>query len=227
MMLLLLPGMDGTGLLFEPFVRSLPLGNKPVIVKYPCGEFMGYEDLAARAAAAIPDKPYMILAESYSGPVGALVAARHIGDLRALVFVNGFVHIPLRPLAASISGCICSLALLSWSIGRACRWILTNGCRDPHICSALKMAISQVPVRLLRARVRAALNADFSGSLGKCTVPVFYISATDDRVVGGRGLRSVLDSRPETQVANIPGPHLLLQCAPAECVEALRQFGLF
>ncbi|WP_343630223.1 hypothetical protein [Roseateles sp.] len=32
--LVLLPGMDGTGDLFEPLLRELPAGWRPVVVRY-------------------------------------------------------------------------------------------------------------------------------------------------------------------------------------------------
>jgi hypothetical protein len=43
--LVLLPGMDGTGELFAGFVKALPEGFDPVIMRYPIDRPLSYADL--------------------------------------------------------------------------------------------------------------------------------------------------------------------------------------
>lgn len=43
--LVLLPGMDGTGFLFEPFVNALPSGINPIVVAYPTNKPLSYKEL--------------------------------------------------------------------------------------------------------------------------------------------------------------------------------------
>ncbi len=45
MKLILLPGLDGTGILFEPLVRALPSHLSPVIIAYATQETLGYAEL--------------------------------------------------------------------------------------------------------------------------------------------------------------------------------------
>jgi len=45
MRLLLLPGMDGTGLLFEPLVKALPPSLTAHVVAYPTDQHLGYNEL--------------------------------------------------------------------------------------------------------------------------------------------------------------------------------------
>ena len=47
--LVLLPGMDGTGELFAPFVAALKREFKVVVVRYPTNEPLGYAELEAIA----------------------------------------------------------------------------------------------------------------------------------------------------------------------------------
>jgi hypothetical protein len=68
MELVLLPGMDGTGLMFGPFVRGLPEGVRAAVVRYPADRECSFKELAEIARAAIPaEGPAIILAESFSG----------------------------------------------------------------------------------------------------------------------------------------------------------------
>ena len=68
MTLVLLPGMDGTGILVEPFVAALGSQFSVTIVRYPITEALGYAELEAVARAALPtDGPFVILGESFSG----------------------------------------------------------------------------------------------------------------------------------------------------------------
>lgn len=46
-MLVLLPGMDGTGQLFSPLVSALGPDVETIIVRYPCDIPLSYEELEA------------------------------------------------------------------------------------------------------------------------------------------------------------------------------------
>jgi pimeloyl-ACP methyl ester carboxylesterase len=79
--------MDGTGELFGPFIDALGGEFDVQVVRYPAGHCGGYEGLEEIARAAIPlDQPYILLGESFSGPVAISIAASSPGKLRGLVF---------------------------------------------------------------------------------------------------------------------------------------------
>jgi hypothetical protein len=74
--LVLLPGMDGTGTLFEPFVAALGHEFAVKVVDYPRAEPLGYEQLELFATAALPSEgPLILLGESFSGPIAVALAA--------------------------------------------------------------------------------------------------------------------------------------------------------
>ena len=54
MNLLLLPGMDGMGLLFDPLLESLPDWLHPNVVAYPPNEPLGYAELFPVVRNACP-----------------------------------------------------------------------------------------------------------------------------------------------------------------------------
>ncbi len=71
----LLPGMDGTGLLFTPLLSALPIGVDPIVVSYPADRAASPEELLRIVLAHLPGEgAYVLIAESFSGPL-ALRAA--------------------------------------------------------------------------------------------------------------------------------------------------------
>lgn len=49
--LVLLPGLDGTGLLFKPFVSALPSSAETLIITYPPDEKLSYKKLTEHVLA--------------------------------------------------------------------------------------------------------------------------------------------------------------------------------
>ena len=80
MHLLLLPGMDGTGRLFGPLLRALPPALSPVVVAYPVDQPYGYAELLPLVEAAAPaGAEFVVLGESFSGPLALLLASLTLG----------------------------------------------------------------------------------------------------------------------------------------------------
>ncbi len=77
--LVLLPGMDGTGRLFGRFLRALPPAYSPIVVGYPADKVITNDALVEHVQRFLPvDKPFALIAESFSGPIALRVATRLI-----------------------------------------------------------------------------------------------------------------------------------------------------
>jgi pimeloyl-ACP methyl ester carboxylesterase len=84
--LVLLPGMDGTGDLFAPLVAALGPHMRTVIVRYP-DEPLDYASDEEIARAALPiGHPFILLGESFSGPIAVSIAASAPRGSRAYIF---------------------------------------------------------------------------------------------------------------------------------------------
>ena len=95
--IVLLPGLHGTGRLFADFVRERPPGFVPRVIEYPCDRFLDYGDLLPFVRGQLPqDSDFVILGESFSGPLAVMLAAERPRGLRAVVLVATFVTRP-RP----------------------------------------------------------------------------------------------------------------------------------
>lgn len=88
----LLPGLDGTGALFAPFLRAWNRRPPPVVIDCPRERFLDYDGALDCVLARLPDSvPLVVVAESFSGPVGVALAVRLPERVRALVLCASFI----------------------------------------------------------------------------------------------------------------------------------------
>jgi hypothetical protein len=73
--LVLMPGLDGTGLLFERFVSALRPEIRIHIIEYPEGK-APLEEYAAVVAGGLPAGRVVLLAESFSGIIALYLDER-------------------------------------------------------------------------------------------------------------------------------------------------------
>jgi pimeloyl-ACP methyl ester carboxylesterase len=221
--LMLLPGMDGTGHLFAPLIAALGPDLKARVVSYPADELLGYEALAAIARAALPaDEPFILLGESFSGPIAVMLAAEGHAQLRGVVLCCSFVCNP-RPLLAGLRVLLKLLPFAGAPMGILNR-LLLGGFSTPALRAALADAVGKVAPKVMRERLRAVVGVDVSGRLADLRVPCLYLQATRDNVVPESAARLVAALRPDTKLVRIAAPHCLLQAAPAEAAAVLGTF---
>lgn len=106
--LVLLPGMDGTGQMFQPLISELGKGIVTSVVRYPESEPLGYQELFSVVQSALRpiDGPYVILGESFSGPLAIKIAASRPQGMRGLILCCTFARNPhpaLRHLRSAIN----------------------------------------------------------------------------------------------------------------------------
>lgn len=221
--LLLLPGMDGTGELFGPFVEALGGEFQVKVVRYPNSEPLGYAELESIARASLPaEGPYVILGESFSGPIAVSLSGGASDRLKGLVLCCSFVSNPraafsgLRSLVSFLPVALAPVGILSHMVlGRfstvALRSVLTH-------------AVAQVSPTALRARLRAVLSVNVCSQLATVTVPVLYLRASHDHLVPASASALVSKLNEHTRVVELEGPHFLLQVAPVEAAQVIGAF---
>src|ERR1700722_12941492 len=93
--LILLPGLDGTGKLFAEFLKALDLGVSASVVSYPPEVPLGYHELEPIVRAALPaHDPFVLLGESFSGPLAIRIAADPPPALKGLILCVTFASNP-------------------------------------------------------------------------------------------------------------------------------------
>lgn len=222
--MLLLPGMDGTGLLFEPLLKALPDWLQPRVVAYPADEPLGYEGLLPSVRDACPPAAeFVVLAESFSGPLALMLAASEPPGLRGIILCASFIRCPLRTpfrwIAAAARPIHFRLAP-TWPA----RWALFGGHETDFLHRLFATATVTVSPAAMAARARAVASVDVTEELRMCRVPLLYLAAQQDRVVAPSCLSTIRREKPDIQVVELPGPHLLLQTLPVEAAYEVGQF---
>ena len=93
--LVLLPGLDGTGVLFRPLLKKLPHYIQPIVVTYPTDKELGYDELLPIVLKKLPQgAPFVLLGESFGGPLSLRVAATRPAGLKALILSASFLSCP-------------------------------------------------------------------------------------------------------------------------------------
>jgi len=220
--LLLLPGMDGTGQLFEPLIAALPPTLRAVTVSYPVNDALGYEELLSLIEAAVPPGRFVVVGESFSGPLAVMLSARHPPGLCGIVLCASFIQFPL-PVPKRWRDTIRPW-MFRWQPLWILSWILLGRHAFGRLGRMLRSAVRGVSPAALAARAHAVAGVDVAAELRACTVPILYIRATRDMVVRPSCWDSVRSVRQDTEVAVLPGPHLILQVSPAAAADALQAF---
>ncbi|MDQ4628174.1 alpha/beta fold hydrolase [Janthinobacterium lividum] len=223
-LLVLLPGMDGTARLFHRFDAALraQAAIDTQAIAYPAAP-LDYAALEAFVRERLPrDRPFVVLAESFSGPLGAALRAEPPPGMRALVLCCSFVRNP-RPMLAPLRHLL-GLVPFGAMPGFALRQALLAPCSTPQLQDELAAALAQVPPSVLRQRLRAVLETDASRSFARGTLPVLYLRARHDRLVPPANAVQILRLAPDAQLADIAAPHMLLQAAPEAAAVAVTAF---
>lgn len=221
--LVLLPGLDGTGKLFAQFVAALGSAIDPQIIKYPVDRRLGYGELEQLVRAELPrDRRYMLLGESFSGPIAIRIGADPPAGLIGVILCVTFAKNPYpwlgwaRPLAA----CLPVKSLPRWF-----RAPFMWGAADPNRAPAkLDRATAAVDDAVLRHRIVALLAVDETAALARIELPILVLRASGDHVIPYAAARHMLRTQPRAQHIEIDGPHLLLQTRPEECKAAVTRF---
>jgi pimeloyl-ACP methyl ester carboxylesterase len=221
--LVLLPGLDGTGDLFAPLLEELSAEVKSIVVRYPTRAPLDYEELHRLVLPTLPTKSsFVLLGESFSGPVAISLAALRPAGLRGVVLCASFASSPMR--CAKLLARLLPLAPVRWAARTLWPRRLMGRFRSAEVTRLMRQALDRVSAAVLRARIKAVLSVDVTSALAAIDLPMLYLQAGEDAVVPPRAAAEFAQIARRGTVETIPGPHLLLQCAPSAAARAIERF---
>lgn len=225
---LVLPGMDGTGALLDDFIAAMAPRLETQVIAYPRDRTLGYAELAAFVHPQLPaDRPYVLLGESFSGPIAIALAAQRPPNLIGLALCASFARSPRPPWSP-------------WSAARLPRWTTTLPLSRVPVALIAHMMLGRWSDARWRARIRATLKAvqpavlahrldavrtvDATAALRQIDLPMLYMRATRDRLVGADSLSAIQRARPQLRCVEIDAPHFMLQACPGQAARAIQQW---
>lgn len=221
--LVLLPGLDGTGKLFANFLKALDLSVKTQVVSYPPDVPLGYDELERLVRATLPShEPFVLLGESFSGPLAIRIAARPPSNLAGLVLCVTFASNPYPNLAwARRFAAFLPLKSLPRWMRAPLMWGSASPSKAPR---QSERAMAGVDIPVIRRRIAELLQVDETAALARISLPVMVLCAARDRVVSKAATMRMLRGIPHARPVEVDGPHLLLQTCSQECAAAVLTF---
>lgn len=222
--LVLLPGLDGTGELFVDFVDALGSDVEVIVVSYPRDQALGYRELEDVARALLPiDRPYVLLAESFSGPIGIAIAASSPPGLLALVLCCTFAKLPF-PFGKWMQH-LAGMAPVSLIPQSSLDLVLLGRHMTRDLRERFAVTLNSVAPEVLRRRAQDALGVDRTEQLANIRVPVLCLCASEDPLISRNATQRMASLIPASEVVVFDAPHFLLQVRSRDVAAAVTAFA--
>ena len=221
--LVLLPGLDGTDIFFQPLLRELPAEITPLVLTFPVTGDQGYPSLLRLVRESTGGlEEFHVLGWSFSGPLAVMLAASEPRRVRGVILSASFLRAPrrlLRPARFTLVGPV----LWAWRVLRRAPLHLFRAREDPFRV-AKRLTWSRVPAGVLARRLRAVAMVDVRSTLGACQMPLLNLVAGGDWIVPGGNADEIAAAYPAVRTKVLPGGHLAMYHHPrlaAAAIEAL------
>ena len=223
--LVFMPGLDGTGLSFEPILPFLPADAKITIIRYPTDKLLSFEEAVECAAAQIPaHDPPIVIAESFSGPVAIQMIGSGRVQAKALILCATFAKSPRPIVWRIISFLRLPLLIMPDMPKRFFKIVIGEDKLIADLLPLWKKVHADVPARVMNHRLKIINGVDVTKWLTELPVPCCYLQAVNDRVVPSSCVEDIKKCAPLLEVKRINAPHFILQAQPQACLDAIEEF---
>lgn len=219
--------MDGTGDLFEPLAQAIGQRDTIDVVRYPGTEALGYDELERLVRAQLPaSQPFVLLGESFSGPLAISIAAAPPPGLRGLILCCSFARSPAPGLALLRGGLLeLSMKFMHSDLMRGpMRHMLLGRFATPRLVASLQDSLRQVTAAVMTRRMKEVQRVNVVDKLSQVRVPAMYLQAMQDRIVPAQAARIIQRALSGLRIVRLEGPHGLLQAAPVATALAIQNF---
>ena len=217
--LVLLPGLNGSSTLFAPLLAYLNRGLEVQTLSLPPQGKQDYQTLADCLKSQLGERPFVLLGESFSGPLAYRLARDNQPGLRGVIFAASFLSRP-HPLLVLAKYLPLPKRLLRQS--SLLRLLCVDESASTALIELLQQEIEALPTAQLRARL-ASLN-DLQAPTGRISLPALQLLPSRDRLVTGHASSNLQRHCSLLQQVIIDGPHFLLQSQPQACARAIEGF---
>jgi len=218
--IVLLPGLDGTGDLFDRLVDKLSPELSVTVVRYPQDPTLGYAGYVELVRNEIGSRSVYVLGESFSGPVAIIIARQLARQVKGIILVATFVKNPWPQ-------CLIRRAVRvdPRTTPRKIRdAILMGSYGDAELESKVDEIVRTLPRPVRGARLRAIAEVDVRADFARLTCPILVLHGRDDWLVRKSPMQKAVAERGRARMIVIPGAHMLLQTRPAEAAAEIIHF---
>lgn len=214
----LLPGLHGSRTLFSSFVALAPAWASCRPLALPTVGGQTFDEIADALLPELrPLEGFVLLGESFSGPIAARLAARLGQKVALLVLCNPVVEMSVRVP----EGFLASIVSSAWMPAWCASMVLSGG--DVSVARAALAEVRALPKGILAQRLSAVFSTTEEALASHLSPPLLTILGTNDHVVSLSRSRAFFSRIPQGTVAEIEGPHLIVQTRPVEVWAAISE----
>lgn len=185
---------------------------------------MTYSELCYSLKDELPNTPYVLLGESFGGPL-AMMLSRHADEnLKGIIFCASFVKNPQVLAEKLIRPFLKPKHLQKKTPAWHIKTMLTNGVTDNALIHNIQMATAELSREVYFYRLREIADVDVTDILECCELPILYMRATRDRMVYESSMKLVEKHAKTLTVEKFDAPHMLLQTLPKQAANSIRTF---
>lgn len=221
MKILILPGLDGTGTLLSEVAELLTSKHEVTVVRY-APNLYAYQDLKTKVQTALPADDYIIVAESFSGPLAVIIASEKPAGLQGVVFVATFAKTPIK-VPKFLTYLVDIAPTRSRLLSKLAQPFLMGRWKTPTFTKRFEQVMQGIQASTIAGRLREVLKVNVSSELAVIDIPTIYLSARNDRLVPSRMASDF--NRSATNIIEVDGPHFLLQANASESTKHILDFA--
>lgn len=218
--IVLLPGLDGTGDLFDPLAARLSDGFTLKVVRYPNDPTLGYAGYAELVRTVIGTREVFLLGESFSGPIAVRVATQLGRQIKGLMLAATFLKSP-RPGWLIRQGARADPEATPKKIRDA---FLMGSYGDDELRKKVDQIVHNLSRPVREARLRAIAEVDVRDDFAKLDCPVLALHGREDWLVPMRAMQKAISRKGGARMIAFPAAHMLLQTSADEAAMEIRAF---
>jgi pimeloyl-ACP methyl ester carboxylesterase len=204
----LLPGLDGSGIFFADLLKALEGHAETLVLTYPENGPQSYAALTDHLKRQMPDGDYVLVGESFGGPLAILLAACANVKPKGLILAASFAHNPF-PLFGGLFGKALPGLLNDKALPVMEQVLLRPG--DHALTWKVFQTVRTLPAATLRDRIRAVTICDVVKPLTQLDMPILYLQGTEDKLVSAAHGALVANKGKHVTMARVATPHFVLQ----------------
>ena len=220
--IILLPGLDGTGLLFKGLLEALPDDLEVDVICLNDLSARTYNEQAIELAAQYVGTDLVLVAESYSGRLAYEWCGVSNAAVHAVVFLASFVSAPL-----SVSGFASYLPLSLLKPHRLDRYLVNRvgfaGVGAPELIDQVFESIRLTDQHKFKQRLKNISQLNTPSKI--YNIPSVYIRPSDDYLVANKAVAAMTSVFNNLKVVRVSGGHFIAQSSPTLCSNIIQKMA--
>ncbi|WP_018625194.1 alpha/beta fold hydrolase [Kangiella aquimarina] len=219
MKIILLPGVDGSGILFEPFIKVFKSEVPVEVMPLTQESDQSILNQVSIIENAVGDEEVILIVESYSGLLAYELAKRNKIQINQIFFFGCFLQPP--SLIGKI-GRFLPVRLLNIIPSKVLAHILFNRWSSPELNQLLSQAIQSINFSNIKKRFKTIATVQKPSQV--IDVPCVYVQATMDNLVSAYNLKTFEELCSNLQVEIVEATHMLLQTQPEAMSQLIHKY---